>query len=758
MGYWDDVESCVHRDYDMAATIACIMHKTQQATYTTLQSGYNSVTGSMIDAVDDEISGILYEINRHSGEVYDSIEEAVGDIFTSVSQSTSQIVDKTLKYSKELYDDFDRYMDNGLNAVIDYSSDLVSDFSKVMASNISKFNDLYSDVSDYVERSYHTIASDSIQYLNEIDRAVDRVVDNSSEAISEYYTEAVNTIESTYQSMAQESSRVYGVVEEEVLTLKTEISDYLEEGYDIVQNKLDNIFVKVSDMLDKVDVDVIPSLSDLVVVSKNIYDLFTSEKQVESVENVNSFLEEYLDIMMNPETNILTTIEKLTSIEGVFGIVGKVIAAGLVLTSTAFAVMSNLLAVSSAKNTDISYGVLSEYPITAFNVGEAVSLAARGFITKDECVTNNLKHGYSDKKSEDLVKAAKVRLDPERLMVLLRRGEITRSEMVSELSLMGYTESSITRMLKLEELIPPPADLISMSVREAFSQSFIEQFKTDEDFPSEFGDYMQKQGYSKDWALKYWIAHWRLPSAGQGFQMFQRDIINADQLDMLLKALDMSPFWREKMTEISYRVMTRVDVRRMYRLGVLSRDEVTERYRHMGFSPDDADVMTDFTVSYSKDVEDDDAIDVKRESLNQINRLWALGTIQAGEATQLLVSAGYSQELAPLLVESWGDEEEYNLRQEIAKAVVKKAVEDNLSQSEVVQMCAQFGLSGGEVDKIENLIQIARLKQTSVPTTSELRKMCAKGVLSVNEWENEMSSRGFSQYWIDKYRQYYDLG
>ncbi|GAH21078.1 unnamed protein product, partial [marine sediment metagenome] len=75
------------------------------------------------------------------------------------------------------------------------------------------------------------------------------------------------------------------------------------------------------------------------------------------------------------------------------------------------------------------------------------------------------------------------------------------------------------------------------------------------------------------------------------------------ELSRLLKSLDIMPFWRDKLTEISYNPLTRVDVRRMYKLGVLDESEVKKSYLNIGYNENDAEKMTAFTKKYEGDTE-----------------------------------------------------------------------------------------------------------------------------------------------------------
>jgi len=147
--------------------------------------------------------------------------------------------------------------------------------------------------------------------------------------------------------------------------------------------------------------------------------------------------------------------------------------------------------------------------------------------------------------------------------------------------------------------IPPVADIITMAVREAFTPEIAKLFGQYEDLPDEFVEWVGKKGLTKEWASRYWAAHWSLPSPQQGFEMLHRGIIKEDELSKLMRALDIMPYWRDKLMQMSYRRLTRVDVRRMYRQGVLNETEVLEAYLQHGYNPENAKRMTEFTIKQS---------------------------------------------------------------------------------------------------------------------------------------------------------------
>jgi len=169
-----------------------------------------------------------------------------------------------------------------------------------------------------------------------------------------------------------------------------------------------------------------------------------------------------------------------------------------------------------------------------------------------------------------------------------------------------------------------------MAVREAFTPAIAEKFGQYQDFPSDLEKYAGQKGLSEEWAKRYWAAHWALPSPQQGFEMLHRGVIDSPELDMLLRAQDVMPFWRDRLTAIAYRPLTRVDVRRMYKQGVLDEREVFESYQDQGYDDKNAERMAEFTV---------------RQTLSSLSKFTSSDIIKAftnrmigrGEAVSMLI-------------------------------------------------------------------------------------------------------------------------
>ena len=237
-------------------------------------------------------------------------------------------------------------------------------------------------------------------------------------------------------------------------------------------------------------------------------------------------------------------------------------------------------------------------------------------------------------------------LDPDDLREAYNRGIIAPQAAIDELRWQGYTEQRADFIVQLWSELPPPSDLIRMAVREAFDEVFVAQYTTDAEFPEEFAEHAAAQGYARPWARKYWRAHWELPSAEQGFEMFHRKKIEPEQLDDLLKALDYAPFWRGRLRDIAYTTPTRVDVRRMYASKVLNLEQVRRLYTDLGYAPEFADALTDWTRrTYGEDQAG--ARDLTRSA---IEKAYKTGRISRDDAVEQLRELGYNEDEADFLI------------------------------------------------------------------------------------------------------------
>lgn len=162
---------------------------------------------------------------------------------------------------------------------------------------------------------------------------------------------------------------------------------------------------------------------------------------------------------------------------------------------------------------------------------------------------------------------------------------------------------------QMPNAIPNPTDLVRFELREVYRD--VDRAESLKVPPSTtFKDYMRKWGFNDYESESYWAAHWELPSPIQAYEMFHRlrpgeftDDVAFDEsaLKKTLQILDYRPDFIERLIQIAYQPITRVDIRRMWSMGVIKTEEdLYRRYLDLGYKPDDAAVMVDFTIKSSQ--------------------------------------------------------------------------------------------------------------------------------------------------------------
>jgi len=326
--------------------------------------------------------------------------------------------------------------------------------------------------------------------------------------------------------------------------------------------------------------------------------------------------------------------------------------------------------------------------------------------------------------TQDLI-AWQLRLDP------------SLSGLDDELRKTGVHPSYFDVYKTLAHPIPPINDLITMAVREVFTPAIASRFGQYEGLPAAYVEAAEKKGLTKEWAERYWAAHWTLPSVQQGFAMLHRGIINQADLGLLMRALDIMPFWRDKLMQLSYKPLTRVDVRRMHLLGTLDENGVRKAYQDVGYNERNAGLMTDFTVRYN------------RRSLAGFTPRDALSAyinqfIESGQATSILRDIGVKASEIPNMMRLAGYKREWKYKTERIAAIGNLYKKGKYDFSQARSKLNQLGLSSATVKtQLEQWEPSAEAERTATFTDAQTLKMFTIGLIDEARARAELQLLGF---------------
>jgi len=347
----------------------------------------------------------------------------------------------------------------------------------------------------------------------------------------------------------------------------------------------------------------------------------------------------------------------------------------------------------------------------------------RGDMTEGEARQQLHEQGFDNQDASRIIRQSRRFLGVGEAKDLYLRGDISEEEHDARLRREGLDDPEIALLKRLYYYIPPAQDLITMAVREAFSPESVAQLGLDQDFPHEFAEWAAKQGISEEWARMYWRAHWQLPSATMGFEMLHRGIISEDELKALLKALDYTPVWRDKLIQLSHSPYTRVDVRRMYQMGILTDEQVFQSYKDLGYDDEHAANLTAFTISYASETERDLT---KSDIINGYKD----GILTRDNAQYMLMAMGYDENESEFyLVRADLDLEDEARKQNIENIhtlYTKRYIDENEARSQL----SQLGLGGLEIERLMDKWTRERVGTIRTLTKSDVRTAYEMGLFT----------------------------
>lgn len=353
-------------------------------------------------------------------------------------------------------------------------------------------------------------------------------------------------------------------------------------------------------------------------------------------------------------------------------------------------------------------------------------------------------NGYS-KEDQDLMFAANYyTFDLDTVRQLRLRGFIDDSTMNQYLDDIGMTPERRVNFLKLFDILPPIQDIATMMGKEAFEPESVAAMGLDRELPGEFVQFAAQQGLSRFWAEKYWIAHWQQPGLEMMFDAYHRRLVDKDFLHTFMKTVEIPPYLRDTLTELAYQPLTRVDIRRMYEDGVLDIDQVYSAYLDHGYSPENATLMTEWTIRYAEPAEKD-------LSRTQITSLYIDGQLNRPDALTMLQRIGYPEHRAELLLTYAEYEQVKDLndaRQDNIEDMFKNGW---ISQGEVRTELAKLGLSSERISLLIEKWNIARTATRKLPSKTDLDKFYRNDIITQDQYISEMERLGYSRFYVGLY-------
>lgn len=377
-------------------------------------------------------------------------------------------------------------------------------------------------------------------------------------------------------------------------------------------------------------------------------------------------------------------------------------------------------------------------------IAELADMRWKKLISEKEYLEKCREFGFESSVAEKLYISSQTLLTIHDYIALWRREEITEGEVDTYLRKSHLSDLEIELAKTVTLFFPAVPDLVRFAVREVYTPSIIAKFGAMQDLPSQYLTEAKKAGLTEEHAKNYWAAHWELPSVRMGYEMLHRRIIDEGELSMLMKALDIMPFWRKPLVEMSYNPLTRVDVRRMFRLGVLDEDGVRNAYLDVGYSEDNADRMLDFTVAY----EADEMTGITRAG---VISAYKKGIITIAQLSTYLEAFGYTEAVVSFWLSMAEHEKTMAEIESIVKELENRYLMGLLDIKQVQASLNAYDLPSTYVSEIISGLKLKQSRKVKLPTKADLETWIEYQLIGESQYHRRMTMLGYTDEDIEVY-------
>jgi len=282
------------------------------------------------------------------------------------------------------------------------------------------------------------------------------------------------------------------------------------------------------------------------------------------------------------------------------------------------------------------------------------------------------------------------RMDPTTAIRAFWRGIMPEDRMRDTLLDHGLDETDIDALIAVTKFYPAPADLVNWQAKEVFEPRMREKYGLAAELGELEREPFHKAGMTDDQIDNFWMAHWQHPELRTVIEMLRRTDFSEEDMEEWFRLVEIPPYWRQKLIDISYEVPTRVDVRRWWDMRTISQERLREIYRHQGYHGEDLDDYVRWTMVYT-------------DFPMMITR-WKNGWITEQAVRDWLATLDIPAERIDHFIEEKlkADQPERTTKErDITKTDIIKGVKQNvITRAEGVELLVDMGYSEDEADYI----------------------------------------------------------
>lgn len=362
--------------------------------------------------------------------------------------------------------------------------------------------------------------------------------------------------------------------------------------------------------------------------------------------------------------------------------------------------------------------------------------------------------GYTPEIAKEILNSNKTWQDMSSIIRWAWRNDKPDSEVTALLIQHGWQETDAERMVEVAHFYPSPGDLVNWQAKEVFEPEMIKHYGLDAELGELDLSMFKRAGMTEEQARNYWIAHWEHPSWTQLQQMlFRLPEVTEEDVRRWFRLMEIPPVWRQRLIDTAYHPYTRVDVRRMHKIGVFGTGpeadaKLRTAYTDLGFEGERADNMVLFTKKYNKQSGESVERDLTR---SMIEKAYDIGYIQRPQAEEFLSGMGYDDNEVVFIIGSIDADRALSSGGDWLTLLKNQLSAGLRTRSEVEDKLAALGFDGQAVTHYADLFEAWAQEPTKTPSKTDIKTFLAGKVITEAQAREYLKNIGYPDNLIELY-------
>lgn len=345
------------------------------------------------------------------------------------------------------------------------------------------------------------------------------------------------------------------------------------------------------------------------------------------------------------------------------------------------------------------------------DVTQSIAIWLRNQFTDKELNERLSWLGFNDNDIDRLKSLTEIRFDPTNAIRLWRRFNTQWGKYLDDLKQQGWNDERIEALKDATKEFPSLQDVINFYAKEAFEPDMIVRYGLGDEMPPYEGTLFEQLGVPSEVASMYWYAHWIHPAFREVTEMLHRGLITDEDVYQWYRVVEIPPYWRDKLTTLSWDLPNRIELRMMARYGLVDKSFLVEQLGMVGLHEEYRDVAADMML----------AMGIRTDLSTRFSKGWLTPETVKSELEASGLSAAVQERMYQWIIQNTGGDRiqsETNLTKSEIYTGVKKGV---ISWGEGIELLQDHNLTKEEAEFILQ-IRVGAL-EGSPDTYQEFKKI-----------------------------------